>query len=106
MRAFGSDESQPLDVAVRSLPRPSALAHELDVKPKRAAAAAEALGLHTVGDLIEHFPFRHEDRGEARPIATLSPGEDVTVVAQVRRISVRRPRPRLTMTEATVFDES
>ena len=91
---------------LRSLPRPSALVRELDVKPKRAAAAAEALGLHTVGDLIEHFPFRHEARGEARPIASLSPGEDVTVVAEVRRISVRRPRARLTMVEATVFDES
>jgi ATP-dependent DNA helicase RecG len=106
MRAFASDEQQPLDVQLLSLPRPSELARELDVKPKRAGQAAEALGLHTVGDLIEHFPFRHEDRGEARPIAALSPGEDATVVAQVRRISLRRPRPRLTMVEATVFDES
>src|SRR4051794_16295448 len=106
MRAFASDEQQPVDVPLLSMPRPSELARELDVKPKRAAAAAQALGLRTVGDLVEHFPFRHEDRGEARPIAALSPGEDVTVVAEIRRISVRRPRPRLTMVEATVFDES
>src|SRR3954452_13857696 len=106
MRAFASDEQQPVDVPLLSMPRPSELARELDVKPKRAAAAAQALGLRTVGDLVENFPVRHEDRGEARPIAALSPGEDVTVVAEIRRISLRRPRPRLTMVEATVFDES
>jgi ATP-dependent DNA helicase RecG len=106
MRAFASDEQQPVDIPLLSLPHPSELARDVDIKPKRAAAAAEALGLQTVGDLIEHFPFRHEDRGEARPIAALAAGEDVTVVAQVRRNSHRRPRPRLTMVEATVFDES
>jgi ATP-dependent DNA helicase RecG len=78
----------------------------LEVKPARAAKAAEALGLHTVGDLIEHFPFRHEERREARPIASLGPDEDVTVIAEVRRISSRRGRGRLTIQTATVFDES
>src|SRR4051795_8357085 len=110
MNAFAS--SRPLTpdeletAPLRSLPRPSLLMRELEVRPKRAALAAEALGLDTVGDLLEHFPFRHEDRGEARPIATLPPGEDVTVVADVRRISVRRPRRGLTMVEATAADES
>src|SRR3954452_9914443 len=110
MNAFAS--SRPLTpdeletAPLRSLPRPSLLTRELEVRPKRAELAAEGLGLETVGDLLEHFPFRHEDRGEARPIATLPPGEDVTVVADVRRISVRRPRRGLTMVEATVADES
>jgi ATP-dependent DNA helicase RecG len=54
------------------------------VKPARAAKAAEALGLDTVGDLVEHFPFRHEERREARPIASLGPEEDVTVIGEVR----------------------
>jgi ATP-dependent DNA helicase RecG len=91
---------------LRSLPRPSALDRELEIKPARAAKAAEALGLETVGDLVEHFPFRHEDRGEARPIATLPPGEDVTVVAEIRGISLRRPRRGLTLVQATIADES
>src|SRR3954452_2324344 len=89
---------------LRSTPRPSALARELDVKPKRAALAAEALGLHTVGDLIEHFPRDHAGRREAAEIANLATGEDVTVIAQVKRISSRRARGRLTLQEATVVD--
>src|SRR3954470_6476697 len=89
---------------LRSLPRPSRLSAELDVKPKRAAVAAEALGLLTVGDLIEHFPRDHADRREAAEIANLPTGEDVTVIAQVRRISSRRARGRLTLQEATVVD--
>jgi ATP-dependent DNA helicase RecG len=110
MRAFAS--ADPLtDEAVeaaplRSLPRPSRLEEELVVKPPRAAKAAEALGLDTVGDLIEHFPFRHEDRGEVRPVATLTPGEDATVNVEVRRISMRRTRYGKTLVQATVFDES
>ncbi len=106
MRAFASLEPQPLDVELRSLPRPSALARELDVKPKRAALAAEALGLDTVGDLIEHFPRDHADRREAAEIANLAAGEDVTVIAQVKRISSRRARGRLTLQEATVVDQT
>src|SRR4051794_34148807 len=91
---------------LRSLPRPSALAQELEVKPKRAAHAAEALGLLTVGDLVEHFPRDHADRREAGEIAALPVGEDATVIAGVRGLSGRRGRGRLTIQEATVFDHS
>jgi len=110
MKAFAS--VQPLargqidDAPLRSLPRPSRLAEPLEVKPKRAAAAAEALGLDTVGDLLEHFPREHADRREAAQIAALPVGEDVTVIAEVRRISSRRSRGRLTVQQATVVDDS
>jgi ATP-dependent DNA helicase RecG len=104
VRAFASPDSfEPLPA---SRPRPSQLDAPLELKPPRAAKAAEALGLHTVGDLIEHFPFRHEDRGDVQPIAMLVPGEDATILAEVRRISSRRARGRLTIQQATVIDES
>jgi ATP-dependent DNA helicase RecG len=104
VRAFGSTDELEPEPPPR--PRPSLLDEPLEVKPARAAKAAEALGLHTVGELIEHFPFRHEERREARPIASLGPDEDVTVIAEVRKISSRRARGRLTIQTATVFDES
>ena len=50
---------------LRSWPRPSRLRRPLAVRPARAARGAEALGLRTVGDLLEHIPHRHEDRREA-----------------------------------------
>jgi ATP-dependent DNA helicase RecG len=104
LRAFGS--SDPLEPAPPSLPRPSLLDAPLEVKPARAGKAAEALGLHTVGDLIEHFPFRHEERREARAIVTLGPDEDVTVIGEVRSISSRRGRGRLTIQTARIVDET
>ncbi|MFN8173600.1 MAG: ATP-dependent DNA helicase RecG [Solirubrobacteraceae bacterium] len=95
-----------LEAPVR-LPRPSRLARPLAIRPPRAARAAETLGLRTVGDLLEHVPHRHEDRRDARAVASLAPGEDATVVVTVSRIALRRTRRRgLTLVEATVADDS
>jgi ATP-dependent DNA helicase RecG len=103
---FASTEPIELDVPLRSVPRPSLLDAELDVRPKRAALAAEALGLETVGALLEYLPREHQDRREASEIASLPVGEDATVIAEVRRISSRRARGRLTIQTATVVDQS
>ena len=86
-------------------PRPSRLATPLDVKPQKAAAAAERLGLHTVGDLLEHLP---RDRQESRTIIELSPGETATVVVEVRSIASRpvRRRGMRPLVEAVVADET
>jgi ATP-dependent DNA helicase RecG len=98
---------EALDAPFRS-PRPSALAARLVVAGKQAQEGAAVLGLDTVGDLLEHLPRRHADRGEVRPIAALAPDEDATVEVEVRSISTRpsrnrRMRPRA---EARVADES
>jgi ATP-dependent DNA helicase RecG len=87
-------------------PRPSRLAAPLthDLGP-RAGRALDTLGLHTVGDLLEHLP---RARGEARTIATLQRNETATLLAEVRAIAskpVRRRgmKPRV---EATVADHT
>ena len=51
------------DAPLRGLPRPSRLGRELGLKGK-IADAASALGIETVGDLIEHLPREHADRRE------------------------------------------
>jgi ATP-dependent DNA helicase RecG len=91
---------------LRSLPRPSRLERPLEARSKKAAAALESLGLTSVGDLLEHVPFRHEDRRDARPVASLTPGEEATVIVDVKRISNRRTRYGKTLQEATVTDET
>jgi len=92
---------------LRSTPRPSRLRAPLEVTPSKAARAAEGLGLETVGDLLEHFPRDHHDRREARTVAGLVPGEDATVIVEVKRIRVRPTRNRrLKIVEATVADET
>ncbi len=105
--AFGTRKAlsaQRLRAArLRSLPRPSRLAEPLVVAPARAAKAAVALGLETVGDLLEHVP---RDRREGRTVAALVPGESATVVVEVRSIRSRpvRRRGMRPLVEATVAD--
>ncbi|WP_328719190.1 ATP-dependent DNA helicase RecG [Streptomyces sp. NBC_00247] len=48
-----------------------------------AKVMAEHLGLHTVGDLLHHYPRRYEERGRLTPLSDLPLDEHVTVVAQV-----------------------
>src|SRR5207248_7791226 len=68
-------------------------------------AAMESLGLHTVGDLLEHLPA---DRREARTISELAVGESSTVVVEIKRIASRSVRRRgmRPLVEATVADET
>ena len=65
------------------------------VGPMRAREFA-TLGVRTVGDLIEHFPFRHELRPRSQPIGTLDYGQVATIVGQLERFRVRGSFARLT----------
>jgi ATP-dependent DNA helicase RecG len=108
MSATAFATSRPLepyelqDAPVR-YPRPSRLAVPLKLEGPKAQQAAGALGLRTVGDLLEHLP---RDRREAHAIAQLTPGESATVVVQVRTIASRpvRRRGMRPLVEATVAD--
>lgn len=53
------------------------------VGPATAKVMAEHLDLHTVGDLLHHYPRRYAERGELTRLADLPLDEHVTVVAQV-----------------------
>jgi ATP-dependent DNA helicase RecG len=84
-------------------PRPSRLAQPLHIKPATAAAAAESIGLETVGDLLAHLP---RATGEARTIAELAIDETATVIVEVKSITSRpvRRRGMKPLVEATVTD--
>jgi ATP-dependent DNA helicase RecG len=61
---------------------------------KSADLLAAQLEIHTVGDLLRHYPRRYVDRGKLTEIAGLEVGEHVTVVAQVREATLRQMRSR------------
>ncbi|MDO8108168.1 ATP-dependent DNA helicase RecG [Isoptericola sp. b441] len=60
----------------------------------RAAGPFAGLGLHTAGDLLRHYPRRYASPGRLTDLSSLSPGEHVTVMAEVRRATVRTMRSR------------
>ena len=74
-----------------------------------ARAFKEKLDLHTLGDLLRHYPRRYDRRGDLTDLAALREGEDVTVQARVldarrRTIPARGRRRRMDMMEAVVTD--
>ncbi len=55
-----------------------------------AKVLAEHLDLHTVGDLLHHYPRRYAERGELTRLADLPLDEHVTVVARVADARVHK----------------
>jgi ATP-dependent DNA helicase RecG len=94
-----------LEAAPIAYPRASRLARPLTLRGQRASRAAQALGLRTVGDLLEHLPRAQR---EARTVAELRPGESATVVVEVRSIGSRAVRRRgmRPLVEARVADRT
>ncbi len=59
--------------------------------PERSDQLAR-LGLHTVGDLLQHRPRRHEDRRRILPIARIELGESAAVRGRISALGVKRFR--------------
>jgi len=60
--------------------------------------------LHTVLDVLQHYPRRWVDRTKKTDIASLAVGEEATVFAEVRTIHGRRTRQGRALVEAVVSD--
>ena len=101
-RFASSDELTTAEAAsapIRSYPRPAMLAEPVQ--------GLDALGIETLGELIEHFPHSHRDRREVRQVADLMVGEEATVAVAVKSTAVKPMRNRRQKrVEARVFDES
>lgn len=74
------------------------------VGPKTAEQFAAAR-FHTVEDLITFFPRKHEDFSEVVAIADISPGKR-TIKGRVTATDVKRVRRGMTVTTATIADNS
>jgi ATP-dependent DNA helicase RecG len=95
---------------LRSGRRPSRLREPIaglrGAGPKLGAAAA-AMGIETVADLLWHVPRTYRDRTRLGLLGELRIGEEATVLAEVRSARVRPTRRRnLKIVEATVADRT
>jgi ATP-dependent DNA helicase RecG len=84
-------------------------AHQLPAASARyvdssRAVLLERLGIKTIGDLLGHAPFRYLDLTETAPLRDVKIGSEVTVVGRVHGITVKKPRPRLSITEVAIVD--
>lgn len=74
------------------------------VGPVTGQQLADA-GLHTVGDLIDFLPRKHEDFSEVANISDIHPGK-MTIKARCEKIATRPVRRGLRITTATLVDDT
>jgi ATP-dependent DNA helicase RecG len=75
------------------------------VGSKRIGALAE-MEIHTVLDLLTHYPRRYLDRTRQAAIKDLRVGDEAMVLVTVKRVQARRTRQRRPLVEVDVFDGS
>ncbi|MBA3788927.1 ATP-dependent DNA helicase RecG [Patescibacteria group bacterium] len=69
--------------------------------------ALAKLGIHTVRDLLYHFPARYESAGPTGTIASATPGTDVTLYGTIRKPETRKAwKSRRPIAEAWLEDAS
>lgn len=61
---------------------------------RTAKVFADIFGYRTVGDLVGHLPRRYLVRGELSNISELNEGDEVTILAEVHSVAVRRFQAR------------
>ena len=120
------EDSGDDDVAVLPPPEPTHVARErirrqqatnrrsaedllasVTVLPGVGSATAEILAkleINRISDLIWHLPHRHDDFSQQRTIAQLSPGDQVTVIANLWEVGERKISMKRQMVQAVLSD--
>ena len=73
--------------------------------PKNSAPLVKA-GIITVADLLHHIPRTYIDRSDKPRMDRVPLDTEVTIIAEVKKINTRRPKKKLSITEAIIGDET
>src|SRR5256885_14688965 len=109
LRGFAGAKPPERWPPTRGRPRPEALVRTLDTLPgvgPSLRAKLAKLGLRTIRDLLEHRPRDYQQAVGETPISNLFGEEEAVIAGEVRRVSVRPTRRRLTVLKVAVRDES
>lgn len=98
-------DSCPADRLAATLALDEPADHVKLVSPARARALA-GMGIRTVRDLVTHFPRRYVDLSQKKTISQARIGESCTIEGVVHEAKLKRPKPRLTLTEVTIVDQT
>src|SRR6266540_189815 len=72
--------------------------------PPAHVVLADTFGIHTVGQLLRHYPRRYIDRSATVPIGELRVGQLATVIGKVSGVASRRTRRGQAMVTVTIYD--
>ncbi|MGH2738989.1 MAG: ATP-dependent DNA helicase RecG [Actinomycetota bacterium] len=71
---------------------------------RRYGPGLERLGLHTITDLLHHFPRRYIDRSAVVEVRDLRDGNEATFIGTVKKVRTQIVRRRMPIVTVTVFD--
>jgi ATP-dependent DNA helicase RecG len=75
------------------------------VGPKQAEMlAGSKFGIESVQQLLQHYPRRHLDFSDTKTLSQVRVGDEVTVIAEVRRVQAPPPSRRKLPLKVTIFD--
>ncbi len=92
-----------LDRAARLAAHAMPVARARFVDATRASALAR-LNVSSIGDLVRHYPARYLDLSNVASLRDVRAGTEATVVGTIHEVRVKKPRPRLTITEVAIVD--
>ena len=105
MTADKAPHTAPADRLAATLALDEPVDHVRLVSPSRARALA-GLGISSVRDLATHYPRRYIDLSIKTTIAQARIGEKCTIEGYVHEVKLKRPKPRLSLTEVTLVDQT
>ncbi|MED9873581.1 MAG: hypothetical protein U0K14_06710, partial [Eggerthellaceae bacterium] len=76
------------------------------VSDTRARILYQSFGVKTLRDLLGLYPHRYIDMSALSSIQQAEIGKQYTIAATVYDIKQKRPRPRLSLVEISLVDES
>jgi ATP-dependent DNA helicase RecG len=109
VRGFAGTEPPDRWPPTRGRARPEALERGLESLPGIGSAQSgklAKLGLRTLRDLLEHRPRNYQRAVGETPISDLFGHDEAVIAGEVRRVSIRPTRRRLTVLKAAVRDGS
>lgn len=105
MTADKSQHTELVDRLAATLALDEPVDHVRLVSPARSRALG-GLGITRVRDLVTHYPRRYVDLSAKKTIAQARIGEKCTIEGIVHEVKLKRPKPRLSLTEVTLVDQT
>ncbi len=100
-----ADQGQALDRLHATLAYEAPVTSVPQVSEVRAAALS-AVGIKTVRDLLAAYPRRYVDMSQVVTIQQATPGVQCTLSGTIYEVKQKRPRPRLSLVEITLVDQT
>lgn len=98
--------SEPLPSRIEQTYRLDGPVSSLHSAGSKRLRGLDRLGVSTIRDLLNYYPFRYNDFSQLVPIAKTPLGELSSVHGTIDAVTIKRPRPRLFILEVSLVDDT